>query len=100
MGPEHAYWKEVGRVEYTTVSDDEALDAFRRLAELEGIIPAMETAHAVATAVEVAGQMQADAILLVCLSGRGDKDVQEAARLLGEKAKGTRDEGRGTRKKS
>ena len=100
VGPEHAYWKEVGRVEYTTVSDDEALDAFRRLAELEGIIPAMETAHAVATAVEVAGQMQADAILLVCLSGRGDKDVQEAARLLGERAKGTRDEGRGTRKKS
>jgi len=84
VGPEHSYWKDVERVEYTSVSDDEALRAFRLLAELEGIIPALETAHAVAEAINQAKAMPADQTLVINLSGRGDKDVQEAQRLLGE----------------
>jgi tryptophan synthase beta chain len=87
VGPEHAYWKESARVEYTTVTDDEALDAFGMLAETEGIIPALETAHAVAAAVRLAGTMPRDALLVVNISGRGDKDVQEAMRLIDSRAK-------------
>jgi tryptophan synthase beta chain len=82
VGPEHAYWKDTGRVEYTSVTDDEALDAFCLLSELEGIIPALETAHAVAEAIRRARTLGADDVVLVNVSGRGDKDVQEAARLL------------------
>ncbi len=82
VGPEHSYWKDTGRVLYTSVTDQEALDAFRLLAELEGIIPALETAHAIAEAVKCAAAMRRDDILIVNLSGRGDKDVQEASRLL------------------
>jgi tryptophan synthase beta chain len=82
VGPEHSYWKDSGRVEYTNVTDDEALDAFCLLAELEGIIPALESAHAIAHAVNVAGSMPSGSNLVINLSGRGDKDVQEAARLL------------------
>jgi len=82
VGPEHSYWKDHGRVEYTSVTDDEALDAFCLLAETEGIIPALETAHAIAEAVKRAPQMASDQIIVINLSGRGDKDVQEAARLL------------------
>jgi tryptophan synthase beta chain len=75
IGPEHAFLHDEGRVEYTSVSDQEALDAFQTLARLEGIIPALESAHAVAHALKVAGEMRRDQILIVNLSGRGDKDV-------------------------
>ena len=82
VGPEHAYWKDRGVVSYTSVSDAEALGAFRMLARLEGIIPALEPAHAIAAAVAKAATMAADQLLVINLSGRGDKDVQEVARLL------------------
>jgi tryptophan synthase beta chain len=86
VGPEHSYWKEAGLVRYTAVRDAQALEAFELLARLEGIIPALEPAHAIAAAVEHAGRMTRDQVLVVNLSGRGDKDVQEAARLLGRRA--------------
>ena len=75
IGPEHAFLHDAGRVEYTSVSDDEALIAFRILSKLEGIIPALESAHAVAHALKVASEMQSSQIMIVNLSGRGDKDV-------------------------
>jgi tryptophan synthase beta chain len=75
VGPEHAWLRGVGRAEYAHVSDDEALDAFQRLARLEGILPALESAHAVAHAVRLAPALGPRAVLLVNLSGRGDKDV-------------------------
>jgi tryptophan synthase beta chain len=75
IGPEHAFLHDAGRVEYTSVSDDEALVAFRILSKLEGIIPALESAHAVAHALKVASEMQSSQIMIVNLSGRGDKDV-------------------------
>ncbi|MFZ4573778.1 MAG: tryptophan synthase subunit beta [Phycisphaerales bacterium] len=83
VGPEHSYWKDAKRADYANVTDREALDAFTLLAQTEGIIPALETAHAVAQAMKVAPTMKSDQHLVVCLSGRGDKDVDEAARLLG-----------------
>jgi tryptophan synthase beta chain len=76
VGPEHAWLREIGRAEYTWVSDEAALDAFRQLARLEGILPALESAHAVAHAMTLAASLGRDATLLVNLSGRGDKDVQ------------------------
>jgi tryptophan synthase beta chain len=85
VGPEHSYWKDSGRVEYTNVTDDEALEAFTMLARTEGIIPALETSHAIAFAVRLAAQMPKDQHLVVNLSGRGDKDVDEASRLLAER---------------
>jgi tryptophan synthase beta chain len=75
IGPEHAFLHDEGRVEYTSVSDDEALQAFQTLSKLEGIIPALESAHAVAHAMKVAREMKTEEILIVNLSGRGDKDV-------------------------
>lgn len=84
VGPEHAYWKDTGRVEYLTASDTEALDAFQALSRLEGIIPALETAHAISAAVDLAGSLPSDQHVVVNCSGRGDKDVQETMRLLGE----------------
>ena len=83
VGPEHSYWKDAGRVEYTSVNDRESLEGFTMLAEREGIIPALETAHAVYAAVGLAGELGAGKTVLVNCSGRGDKDVDEAARLLG-----------------
>lgn len=83
VGPEHSYWKDAGRVEYTTVTDDDALDAFLLAARSEGIIPALETSHAIAHAMRLAATMPSEARIVVCLSGRGDKDVEEASRLLG-----------------
>lgn len=82
VGPEHSYWKDQGRVEYTTVSDGEALSAFSLLSELEGIMPALETAHAIAAAIKIAKAMSPQQTLVINLSGRGDKDVQEVARLI------------------
>lgn len=81
VGPEHANWEQQKRVSYVKVGDDEALDAFRLLARTEGIIPALESAHAIAYAVQVAPAMPLKARILVNLSGRGDKDMDEVARL-------------------
>ncbi|HEU5237586.1 MAG TPA: tryptophan synthase subunit beta [Pyrinomonadaceae bacterium] len=75
IGPEHAFLHDQGRVEYTSVSDDEALAAFQTLSKLEGIIPALESSHAVAYALKLARKMKKDQILIINLSGRGDKDV-------------------------
>ncbi len=83
VGPEHAYWKDANRVSYTSITDDEALAAFRTLSELEGIIPALESSHAVAQAIKTAPTMKPTEMLIINLSGRGDKDVDEAARVLG-----------------
>jgi len=82
IGPEHAFLHDQGRVEYTSVSDDEALGAFQKLSKLEGIIPALESAHAVAHALKVARQMEPEEILIVNLSGRGDKDVDSVRSKL------------------
>lgn len=76
IGPEHAFLHDSGRVEYVSVSDDEALEAFQTLSRLEGIIPALESAHAVAHAIKVAREMAHDQVVLINLSGRGDKDVE------------------------
>ncbi len=84
VGPEHAFWKDAHRVDYVSVTDTEALDAFQLLARTEGIIPALESAHAIAHAVKCAPKMPRDQILVVNLSGRGDKDCQEVARLLNQ----------------
>ncbi len=84
VGPEHSHWKETGRVRYTSAEDDEALRGFDACARLEGILPALETAHAVAAAMAQASQMPREASVVVCFSGRGDKDCFEVARLLGQ----------------
>ncbi|MDZ4753612.1 MAG: tryptophan synthase subunit beta [Phycisphaerae bacterium] len=83
VGPEHSFWKDQGRVEYTSATDAQALAAFQTLARLEGIIPALETSHAVHIAVDVARTLPKDSLVVINLSGRGDKDVQEVMRLLG-----------------
>ena len=77
VGPEHSYLKDIGRAEYVSVTDDESLQAFHRLSRTEGIIPALESAHAVAYALKLAPTMNSDQILIINLSGRGDKDVQQ-----------------------
>ncbi len=82
IGPEHAFLHDAGRVEYVSVSDSDALEAFQLLSRLEGIIPALESAHAVAQAIKVAGGMRRDQILVVNLSGRGDKDVNSVREAL------------------
>jgi tryptophan synthase beta chain len=82
-GPEHSYWKDTGRVTYTSARDAEALDAFDALARTEGILPALESSHAVAEAMKQAARRKPDEIIVVCLSGRGDKDAAEIARLRG-----------------
>ena len=83
VGPEHSYLKDTGRVRYETATDTEALDAFQALSRLEGIIPALETAHALAWVRRSAGTFPSDAAVLICLSGRGDKDVAHVAATLG-----------------
>ncbi|MCX5676795.1 MAG: tryptophan synthase subunit beta [Planctomycetota bacterium] len=85
VGPEHSYWKDSGRVRYTVATDEEALDAFCELSRMEGIIPALESSHALVEAKKMAPQMNNRQVIVVNLSGRGDKDVEEAARLLGDK---------------
>jgi tryptophan synthase beta chain len=85
IGPEHAFLHDSKRVSYTSVDDQSAMDAFQLLARLEGIIPALESAHAVAHGIEVAREMSRDEVLIVNLSGRGDKDVNTALEYL-EKA--------------
>ncbi len=84
VGPEHSYWKDTGRVRYESVTDAEALEAYNTTARLEGILPALESSHALAQAFKEAAGQNREAILVVCLSGRGDKDAFEVARLRGE----------------
>ena len=86
IGPEHAYLHDTGRVEYVAASDNEALCAFQKLSQLEGIIPALESAHAIAHAMQLARELGPERCLIVNLSGRGDKDVQTVAEILGKEA--------------
>ncbi|MCV7344049.1 tryptophan synthase subunit beta [Mycolicibacterium rhodesiae] len=83
VGPEHAFLKDIGRTEYQPITDTEAMDAFRLLCRLEGIIPAIESAHAVAGVVKLAAELGPGSMILVNLSGRGDKDVETAAKWFG-----------------
>ncbi len=83
VGPEHCFYRDSGRAEYVSITDTEAMDAFQTLAETEGILPAIESAHAVAHVAELAPTLSPETILIINLSGRGDKDVETAARLLG-----------------
>jgi tryptophan synthase beta chain len=85
VGPEHAMLSDKGRVRYVAVKDEDALRAFHTVARSEGIIPALESSHALAYAMEAAGRMERDGIIIVCVSGRGDKDVDHVRRLEGEK---------------
>ena len=84
VGPEHAFLRDAYRAHYTSATDNEAMDAFHRLSRLEGIMPALESAHAVAEAIKLAPTMGRDSIILVNLSGRGDKDVHTVAEVMGE----------------
>jgi tryptophan synthase beta chain len=83
VGPEHALLNDLGRAEYVSVTDDEALAAFRMLTEMEGIIPALESAHAVAHLFKLAPELSPEAVIVVCLSGRGDKDIHTVAEAMG-----------------
>lgn len=83
VGPEHSYWKATGRVQYGVCDDDSALSAFDTLARTEGILPALESSHAIAAGMKVAAERGSDEVVVVCLSGRGDKDAAEVARLRG-----------------
>lgn len=85
VGPEHAYLHDIGRAQYVPITDDEAVDAFEYLSKVEGVIPAIESAHAVAYAKKLAPTMSKDQIIVITLSGRGDKDVAAIARYRGEK---------------
>jgi tryptophan synthase beta chain len=86
IGPEHSYLHDTGRVTYVPITDSEAVDAFQRLAKYEGIIPALESAHAIAYATKLAPKMSKDETLVICLSGRGDKDVESIQRRLNHDA--------------
>ena len=83
VGPEHSWLKDVGRVNYVAITDDEAMAGFRRLTRIEGIMPALESSHAVAYGEKLAAQLPKDAIVIVNLSGRGDKDILTVAKLDG-----------------
>ncbi len=82
VGPEHSWYKDIGRAQYVTVTDKEAIEAFLRLSKIEGIIPAVESSHAIAYAMKFAADLPKDNIVIVNLSGRGDKDVAEVAQIL------------------
>ena len=84
VGPEHAYLYDIGRAEYVAITDDEAVDAFEYLSKIEGIIPAIESSHALAHAIKIAPEMSSDKIIVVTISGRGDKDCAAIARYRGE----------------
>ena len=79
VGCEHSYLKTSGRAQYESITDEEALEGFKLLSSLEGIIPALESAHAIAHVTKMAPKMKKDEIIMVCLSGRGDKDVNQVA---------------------
>ena len=84
VGPEHSYLHDIGRAEYVAVTDDEAVNAFEYLSKTEGIIPAIESSHAVAHALKLAPTMGKDQIMVINISGRGDKDCAAIARYKGE----------------
>ena len=84
VGPEHSFWKEIGRARYESITDAEALEAYNVTARYEGILPALESSHALAQAFKEAGRLGTGKVVVVCLSGRGDKDAYEVARLRGE----------------
>ena len=84
IGPEHAYLHDTGRAEYVPVTDDEAVCAFEYLSKTEGIIPAIESAHAIAHAMKIAPKMNQNQIIVITISGRGDKDCAAIARYRGE----------------
>ena len=84
VGPEHSYWKDIGRVRYQSITDQQALEAYHLTAKNEGILPALESSHAVALALLEAACLGAGKNLVVCLSGRGDKDAYEVVRIRGE----------------
>ncbi|MDD5427516.1 MAG: tryptophan synthase subunit beta, partial [candidate division Zixibacteria bacterium] len=83
VGPQHSYLKDIGRVKYKTIDDKEALDAFFELSRVEGIIPALESAHAAAFAMKIAALLENDKTILVNLSGRGDKDIDYVVKKYG-----------------
>jgi len=83
VGPEHSWLKDVGRANYVAATDDEAIDAFHKLTQMEGIMPALESSHAVAYAMKLAKTMSSDKVIVVNLSGRGDKDIHTIAELDG-----------------
>jgi len=88
IGPEHSWLHDVGRVSYVPVTDDEALTAFHTLTRTEGIIPALESAHAIAHALKIAPTLPKEHIILINLSGRGDKDVNTVAAAMGDRSMG------------
>ncbi|HST53688.1 MAG TPA: tryptophan synthase subunit beta [Pyrinomonadaceae bacterium] len=92
IGPEHAFLHDAARAEYVSATDDEALEAFQLISQLEGIIPALESAHAVAHALKLAREMTSEQVVVVNLSGRGDKDVETVAERLGEETERARRE--------
>ena len=83
VGPEHSYWKDIGRAKYVSVTDDEAIEAFRQLNRTEGIMPALESSHALAYGTEEAANRNPDDVVVINLSGRGDKDINTVAQLDG-----------------
>ena len=83
VGPEHSYWKDIGRAKYVSVTDDEAMEAFRQLNRTEGILPALESSHALAYGTEEAANRNPDDVVVINLSGRGDKDINTVAQLDG-----------------
>ncbi|MCL6569046.1 MAG: pyridoxal-phosphate dependent enzyme, partial [Meiothermus silvanus] len=85
VGPEHSYYADAGVAEYVSVDDDEALEGFKLLSRLEGILPALESAHAIAYAAKLAPEMRPEQVIVINLSGRGDKDVVEVMRVLEER---------------
>ena len=87
VGPEHSYYREKGRIDYAYANDSECLEAFQLLSNKEGIIPALETSHAVAHGVKLAASLPKEQVVIINLSGRGDKDVFSAARALGTEIK-------------
>jgi tryptophan synthase beta chain len=84
VGCEHSYYRETGRAEYVSITDDEALEGFKLLSRTEGIIPALESAHAIAQVAKIAPKMKKEEVIVICLSGRGDKDVNQVAEFMGE----------------
>jgi len=84
VGSEHSHWKESGRAEYVSITDQEALEGFKLLSRSEGIIPALESAHAIAYVAKLAPTMKKEEVIVVCLSGRGDKDVAQVSEMLGD----------------
>ena len=83
VGPEHSWLKDIGRVEYVAINDDEAMDGFRTLTRVEGIMPALESSHALAYAHKLAPTMSQDEVIVINLSGRGDKDILTVAKIDG-----------------